>query len=72
MAASGPKISSEKTKIDEELLNDVNKNSWWDFVMQNNSVQKEIESLRDQYNENKTQIEKRFEDKVEKVSRGDE
>ena len=72
MAASGPKILSEKTKIDEELLNDVNKNSWWDFVMQNNSVQKEIESLRDQYNENKTQIEKRFEDKVEKVSRGDE
>ena len=72
MAASGPKISSEKTKIDEELLNDIPKNSWWDFVMQNNSVQKEIESLRDQYNENKTQIEKRFEDKVEKVSRGDE
>ena len=72
MAASGPKISSEKTKIDEELLNDIPKNSWWDFVMQNNSVQKEIESLRDQYNENKNQIEKRFEDKVEKVSRGDE
>jgi DNA-directed RNA polymerase subunit beta len=72
MAASGPKISSEKTKIDEELLNDIPKNSWWDFVMQNNSVQKEIESLRDQYNENKAQIEKRFEDKVEKVSRGDE
>ena len=72
MAASGPKILSEKTKIDEELLNDIPKNSWWDFVMQNNSVQKEIESLRDQYNENKNQIEKRFENKVEKVSRGDE
>ena len=72
MAASGPKVSNEKTKIDEELLNNIPKNSWWDFVMQNNSVQKEIESLRDQYNENKTQIEKRFEDKVEKVSRGDE
>ena len=72
MASSGPSITSEKTKIDEEMLNDVPKNSWWDFVMQNNSVQKEIESLRDQYNENKSQIEKRFEDKVEKVSRGDE
>ena len=72
VATSGPKISNEKTKIDEELLNDIPKNSWWDFVMQNNSVQKEIESLRDQYNENKAQIEKRFEDKVEKVSRGDE
>ncbi len=72
MASSGPSITSEKTKIDEEILNDIPKNSWWDFVMQNNSVQKEIESLRDQYNENKSQIEKRFEDKVEKVSRGDE
>jgi len=72
MASSGPSITSEKTKIDEEMLNDIPKNSWWDFVMQNNTVQKEIESLRDQYNENKSQIEKRFEDKVEKVSRGDE
>ena len=72
MASSGPSITSEKTKIDEEILNDIPKNSWWDFVMQNNSVQKEIEGLRDQYNENKSQIEKRFEDKVEKVSRGDE
>ena len=72
MASSGPSITSEKTKIDEEMLNDIPRNSWWDFVMQNNSVQKEIESLRDQYNENKSQIEKRFEDKVEKVSRGDE
>ena len=72
MASSGPSITSEKTKIDEEMLNDIPKNSWWDFVMLNNSVQKEIESLRDQYNENKSQIEKRFEDKVEKVSRGDE
>ena len=72
MASSGPSITSEKTKIDEEILNDIPKNSWWDFVMQNNSVQKEIERLRDQYNENKSQIEKRFEDKVEKVSRGDE
>ena len=72
MASSGPSITSEKTKIDEEILNDIPKNLWWDFVMQNNSVQKEIEGLRDQYNENKSQIEKRFEDKVEKVSRGDE
>ena len=72
MAASGPKVSNEKTKIDEELLNNIPQNSWWDFVMQNNNVQKEIESLRNQYNENKNQIEKRFEDKVEKVSRGDE
>ena len=72
MASSGPSITSEKTKIDEEILNDIPKNSWWDFVMQNNIVQKEIEGLRDQYNENKSQIEKRFEDKVEKVSRGDE
>ena len=53
------KFQAKKTKIDEELLNDIPKNSWWDFVMQNNSVQKEIESLRDQYNENKTQIEKK-------------
>ena len=40
--------------------------------MQNNSIQKDIENLRDQYDENKSQIEKRFADKVEKVSRGDE
>ena len=71
MASSGPSVGSSK-KIDEALLNEVPKSSWWDFVMQNNSIQKDMENLRDQYDENKKQIEDRFAEKVEKVSRGDE
>ena len=71
MASSGPSISSNK-KIDETLLDGLSKSSWWDFVMQNNSIQKDMENLRDQYDENKNQIEERFAEKVEKVSRGDE
>ena len=71
MASSGPSISSNK-KIDETLLDGLSKSSWWDFVMQNNSIQKDMEKLRDQYDENKNQIEERFAEKVEKVSRGDE
>ena len=71
MASSGPSISSNK-KIDETLLDGLPKSSWWDFVMQNNSIQKDMENLRDQYDENKNQIEERFAEKVEKVSRGDE
>ena len=71
LASSGPSVKAGK-KIDEAILDDIPKSSWWDFVMQNNSIQKDIENLRDQYDENKSQIEKRFADKVEKVSRGDE
>ena len=71
MATSGPSVGSSK-KIDEALLNEVPKSSWWDFVMQNNSIQKDMENLRGQYDENKKQIEDRFAEKVEKVSRGDE
>ena len=71
MTSSGPSVSSSK-KIDEALLDGIPKSSWWDFVMQNNSIQKDMENLRDQYDENKNQIEGRFADKVEKVSRGDE
>ena len=71
MASSGPSVGSGK-KIDEALLNEVPKSSWWDFVKQNNTIQKDMENLRDQYDENKKQIEDRFAEKVEKVSRGDE
>ena len=71
MASSGPSVSSSK-KIDDALLDGIPKSSWWDFVMQNNSIQKDMENLRDQYDENKNQIEDRFAEKVEKVSRGDE
>jgi DNA-directed RNA polymerase subunit beta len=71
LASSGPSVKAGK-KIEEAILDDIPKSSWWDFVMQNNSIQKDIENLRDQYDENKSQIEKRFADKVEKVSRGDE
>jgi len=71
LASSGPSVKAGK-KIEEAILDDIPKSSWWDFVMQNNSIQKDIENLRDQYDENKNKIEKRFADKVEKVSRGDE
>ena len=44
----------------------------WDFVLQNNNNQAELESIRSQFENAKNLIEEKFQDKVDKVSRGDD
>ena len=46
--------------------------SLWDFVLQNNNNQKEVEEIRLQYDSARNLIEEKFQDKVDKVSRGDD
>ncbi|MEE3295274.1 MAG: DNA-directed RNA polymerase subunit beta, partial [Pseudomonadota bacterium] len=72
MAISGPSISSGKTKLSNEILQDLPNRSLLDFVLQNNDNQSEIEKIKNQYDQSKIQIESRFNDKVDKVSRGDD
>ena len=72
MVISGPSISKAKTKLSNEILQDLPNRLLWDFVLQNDDNQSEVEKIRDQYEQSKLQIEKRFNDKVDKVSRGDD
>ena len=71
VAVSGPNII-KGNKITTDILDDASNISLWDFVLQNNNNQKELEAVRLQYESAKNLIEGNFQDKVDKVSRGDD
>ncbi len=71
-ALSGPSINKKGTKITQDILDSSSNKSLWDFVLQNDNNQKEIEEIRLQYDNARNLIEEKFQDKVDKVSRGDD
>ncbi len=71
-AVSGPK-GFEKGKVTEEVLdNQLSRGQWWKIGVADDAVMAEIEALKKQYDESKARLEARFEDKVDKLKRGDE
>ncbi len=71
-AIAGPKGFKKGAKLTEELLDEYPRSQWWQFAVENEKLQSELEALRNQYDESKNALEQRFMDKVEKVQRGDE
>ena len=72
VAVSGPNINKKGIKITQDIIENTSNNSLWDFVLQNNNNQAELESIRLQFENAKNLIEEKFQDKVDKVSRGDD
>jgi DNA-directed RNA polymerase subunit beta len=54
------------------LMGEHPRSQWWQFAVEDEKLQGEIEALRNQYDDSKKLLEQRFMDKVEKVQRGDE
>src|ERR1700742_1857873 len=71
-AASGPKGMAADTKITQSVLDTIAKHLWWQIGLRNEKAMAEIEGLRQQYDDSKQRLDKRFADKVEKLRRGDE
>jgi len=71
-AIAGPKGFKKGTKLTAEMLTDYPRSQWWQFALDDEKAQGEMEALRGQYDESKSALEQRFMDKVEKVQRGDE
>ncbi|MDJ0896521.1 MAG: DNA-directed RNA polymerase subunit beta [Alphaproteobacteria bacterium] len=71
-AVSGPKGMKTKAKIDEVLLSDFTPGQWRAIAVSDEAVQGQIEALSRQFDESIKALEARFEDKVEKLQRGDE
>ncbi|WP_413717725.1 DNA-directed RNA polymerase subunit beta [Silicimonas sp. MF1-12-2] len=72
-AVKGPKGVKPKTKITEELLDDeLSRGQWWQLAIADEKDAQAIEALNAQYEAQKRALEHRFEDKVEKVRRGDD
>src|SRR5690606_25031111 len=66
-AIAGPKGFKKGTKLSRELLTDYPRSQWWQFAVEAEKLQSELEALRGQYDESKKALEQRFMDKVEKV-----
>lgn len=71
-AIAGPKGFKKGSKLSKDTLDDYPRSQWWQFAVENEKLQSELEALRGQYDDSKKALEQRFMDKVEKVQRGDE
>ena len=71
-AVKGPKGVKAGSTIDEELLGTLSKGQWWQLALAEESEAKDVEALHDQFEAQKRALDNRFDDKVEKVRRGDD
>lgn len=71
-AVKGPKGVKPGSEITEELLGTLSKGQWWQLALADDAEAKEVEALNEQFDVQKRALENRFEDKVEKVRRGDD
>ena len=71
-ALKGPKGVKANAVIDEDLLESLSRGQWWQLALSEEGDAKIVEALHEQYEVQKRILDARFEDKVEKVRRGDD
>jgi DNA-directed RNA polymerase subunit beta len=73
IAVKGPKGVKPGSQITEEVLDGVlTRGQWWQLALEDEDDAKIVEALNEQYEIQKRTLDARFEDKVEKVRRGDD
>jgi len=70
--AKGPKGVRAGSKVNEELLEMLTCGQWWQIALTEEADAQVVEALNEQYEAQKRALDARFEDKVEKVRRGDD
>ncbi|MBK1696552.1 DNA-directed RNA polymerase subunit beta [Rhodovibrio salinarum] len=70
--SSGPKGMKGDQEVTEQLLSDYTPGQWRQISVKDDKVQGEIEDLNRQFDEAIEALTKRFENKVDKLQRGDE
>ncbi|ADU14626.1 DNA-directed RNA polymerase subunit beta [Asticcacaulis excentricus] len=70
-AVSGPK-GLGRGEITEEKLSEISKGLWWQIALEDEKLMGELEAMKRQFEEARKRLDRRFEDKVEKLQRGDE
>jgi DNA-directed RNA polymerase subunit beta len=69
---AGTKEMKKGTVVTEEGLEEVRRIQWWDLAIDDDAAMADIEALRKQFDENRNQLQSRFDEKIEKLQRGDE
>ncbi|MCA6285919.1 DNA-directed RNA polymerase subunit beta [Phenylobacterium sp.] len=70
-AISGPK-GVGRGEITAEKLAEVAPGLWWQIALEDDKAMGELEAMRRQFDEARKRLDRRFDDKVEKLKRGDE
>jgi len=71
-AVKGPKGVKAGSEITEELLETLSHGQWWQLALGDEQDAAQVEALHEQYEAQKRALDHRFDDKVEKVRRGDD
>jgi DNA-directed RNA polymerase subunit beta len=71
-ASGGPKGIAKGKDITAEALDALTRGQWWQVVVEDEALMNDIEALHEQFEESREAVERRFEEKVEKLQRGDE
>ncbi|MFN7418371.1 MAG: DNA-directed RNA polymerase subunit beta, partial [Alphaproteobacteria bacterium] len=71
VAISGPK-GVGRGEITPEKLAEVAPGLWWQIALEDEKAMGELEAMRRQFDEARKRLDRRFDDKVEKLKRGDE
>ena len=72
IAVKGPKGISANSEITDDLLDSLSKGQWWQLALAEEADAQVVEALNEQYEAQKRTLDARFDDKVEKVRRGDD
>ena len=70
--AKGPKGISAGSTVDADMLDAFPRSAWWQIALKDEQSAQVVEALNEQYEAQKRTLDARFEDKVEKVRRGDD
>ena len=71
-ATKGPKGFKTDKAISEEQLAETARGLWWQIVLKDEKAMKQVEALKKQLDDAVDSLNKRFEEKVEKVQSGDD
>ncbi|MDA1132392.1 MAG: DNA-directed RNA polymerase subunit beta [Proteobacteria bacterium] len=72
VVVSGPKGVKVGSKITDTVLADLPRSQWWQFGLKDSAVMDSIESIRAQFDSATAAVQARFENKIDKLQRGDE
>src|SRR3546814_9374084 len=72
VANAAPKGVKKGAESTEELLNEVERYEWWKFAVADDARQSGLEAVKAQYDEAVKLIVDKFEDRRDKLERGDE
>ncbi|TIX12752.1 MAG: DNA-directed RNA polymerase subunit beta, partial [Mesorhizobium sp.] len=59
-AIAGPKGFKKGSKLSKDTLDEYPRSQWWQFAVENEKLQSELEALRGQYDDSKKALEQRF------------